>query len=264
MDYKNNSNFQGEKESKLSVADIFKILREGIVWMVIITILFGALGIVYAVGYKKTTYVATVDAYLFTDELYVEQTGSSEKLQEYMAYQYCAMLVPQISKVLTSNEVASAAHEAKIYLKGSLSFSIHEESPYFSISYTYKQHGGNPEAIKREVAKTLNDYVLKSIETINSGDVEAGYLKDKINVYSKADWKDVTSTTGRTKTVMLATFLGVIVSIAFVLIKRLLSDTVMTKEQIENITKNQIIATVDISTNVDQRDKYTKRGAGNA
>ena len=263
MNEKQNKNFHGERESKLSVADIFKILREGIVWLVIITVLFASLGIVYAVGYKKTTYTATVDAYLFTDTVYVEETNSSEKLQEYMAFQYCAMLVPQISKVLTSNEVMTEANKAGIYLKGSLSFSVVEESPYFSITYTYKEHGGDPEAIKKEVAKTLNDYVAKSIETIDSGDVQAGYLKDKINVYSNADWKDVSSSTGRVKTVILVTFVGFVVAVLFVLVKRLLSDTIMTREQIESITNNQVIATVDISA-IDQRDKYAKRGSDNA
>ncbi len=259
--YEEQKNSYTEKESKLSVADVFKILREGIVWMILITILFASLGLAYAVGYKKTTYTATVDAYLFTDEVYFEEDNSTEKLQEYMAYQYCAMLVPQISKVLTSNEVVSEAAKAGIYLSGSLSFSIIEESPYFSITYTYREHGGDPEEIKRRVAKTLNDYVLKSIETIDSGDVQAGYLKDKINIYSNADWQDVTVSTGRAKTVLLATVLGFIVSVIVVIVKRLLSDTVMTKEQIESITNNQIIATVDISAN--ERDKYAKRGADN-
>lgn len=250
-----------EKESRLSLGDIFKILKEGLVWIILITILFATLGVAYAFGYKKTTYTARVDAYLFTDKLYTEETGANgEDISEHIAYQYCSMLVPQISKVFKSNEVLAEVSKSGIKLKGSINFITNEDSPYFSITYTYKQHGGDAEAIKYEVAKTLNDYVDKAVETINSGDIKAGYLKDKIVVYSDAAPMDITASTGRFKTVALMTAIGLVVAVIFVLIKRLLSDTVMTKEQVEQITSNQIIATVDISANFEQREKSDKGG----
>ncbi|MBO7214076.1 MAG: hypothetical protein J6V66_01115 [Clostridia bacterium] len=262
-------NVQG-KESKLSLGEIFKTLREGLVWIIVITILFAGLGVLYALGYQKTNYTARVDAYIFTDKLYTEDKDgfNTEGISEHVAYQYCAMLVPQCKPVFTSNEVLNEVNKAGIYLKGSINFIVNEDSPYFSITYTYSQQGGDKAAIKHEVAKTLNDYVTKSIETINTATVEDangnqkikyGYLSEKIFVYSDASPSDVSMATGRTRTVMLATLIGIVVAIIFVLIKNILSDAISTKEQVESITDNQIIATIDISSNLDNREKIDKK-----
>ncbi|MBQ3235868.1 MAG: hypothetical protein IJA97_06905 [Clostridia bacterium] len=259
-----------ERESKLSLGEIFKTLREGLIWIIIITVLFAGLGVVYALAYQKTSYTARVDAYIFTDKLYTEDEDGlrSEGISEHVAYQYCAMLVPQCKPVFTSNEVMNEVSKAGIKLRGGLNFIVNEESPYFSITYTYSQHGGNVSAIKHEVAKTLNDYVSKSIETINTATIEDangntkikyGYLSEKIFVYSDASPADVTAATGRTKTVFLAALVGLVVSVIFVLVKNLLSDAVSTKEQVEILTENQIIATIDISTNLDNREKTEKK-----
>lgn len=259
-----------ERENKLSLGEVFKTLREGLIWIIIITLLFAGLGVAYALGYQKTSYTARVDAYIFTDKLYTEDEDGlrSEGISEHVAYQYCAMLVPQCKPVFTSNEVLNEVSKSGIYLKGGLNFIVNEDSPYFSITYTYSQHGGNANAIKSEVAKTLNDYVSKSIETINTATVEDslgntkikyGYLSEKIFVYSDASPQDVTTNTGRTKTVIIATLIGLVASIIFVFIKNFLSDAVSTKEQVEAITGNQTIATIDISTNIDVREKTEKK-----
>lgn len=252
-----------ESTSKLSVSDIFTTLREGVLWIIIITLLFAGLGVFYALAYQKTTYTARVDAYIFTDKLYTETENqfntTKNEISEHVAYQYCAMLAPQLKPVFTSNGVMDAVSKDGIWLKGSLNFITHEDSPYFSITYTYSQHGGDVAKIKEEVADTLNKYVVRSINAINTDENIGGYLTDKITVYSKAQAKDVTAQTGRTKIVIIATLIGFVVSVIFVLIKRLLSDTVTTKEQVETLTGNQIIATIDISSNLDNREKNNQK-----
>jgi len=241
-----------EKEKKLSIGDIFSIFREGLVWIIIITILFACLGGAYAFLVQKTSYTAKIDAYIFTDKLYTESDDGkrNEDISEHIAYQYCAMLVPQCESVFTSNEIMNNVSKQGIKLKGSLNFIVQKDSPFFSITYTYSEHGGDPNAIKYEVAKTLNDYVLKSVEVINADKEKYVYLCDKIVVYSDAAPKDVTTSTGRSKVIALATLLGLVVSMVVVLVKRLLSDTIVDKDQVELITGSQIIATIDISPNM--------------
>ncbi len=242
----------GEKEKKLSIGEVFGIFREGLVWIIIITILFACIGGAYAFFVQKTSYTAKIDAYIFTDKLYTETDdgGRNEDISEHIAYQYCSMLVPQCEAVFTSNEIMNEVSKQGIKLKGGLDFIVQEDSPFFSITYTYSQHGGDEETIKREVAKTLNDYVLMSIELIDADKDKYIYLSDKIVVYSDAAPRDVATSTGRTKVIVLATLVGLVVSLAVVLLKRLFSDTITSKDQVEQITDGQIIATIDISPNM--------------
>lgn len=250
-----------EKETKLSIGEVFGIFREGLVWIIIITILFACIGGAYAFLVQKTSYTAKIDAYIFTDKLYTESDDGkrNEDISEHIAYQYCSMLVPQCEAVFTSNEIMNEVSKQGIVLNGTLDFIVQEDSPFFSITYTYSEHGGNPDEIKSKVAKTLNDYVQKSIHLINADKDKYIYLSDKIVVYSDAAPKDVDSSTGRAKVIILATLIGLVVSMAVVLIKRLFSDTLTSKDQVEQITNGQIIATIDISPNmVENRDKQEK------
>ncbi len=252
-----------EKEKKLSIGDIFEIFREGLVWIIIITLLFACLGGAYAFLVQKTSYTAKIDAYIFTDKLYTEtdEGKRNEDISEHIAYQYCSMLVPQCEAVFTSNEIMNEVSKQGINLKGSLSFIVQKDSPFFSVTYTYSQHGGDSETIKREVAKTLNDYVQKSIELIDADQEKYVYLSDKIVVYSDAAPGDVTTSTGRAKVIILATLIGLVFSMAIVLIKRILSDTITNKDQVEQITNGQIIATIDISPNmIESRSKEKDKG----
>ncbi len=250
-----------EKEKKLSIGDILGIFREGLVWIIIITILFACIGGAYAYFVQKTSYTAKINAYIFTDKLYTETDDGrrNEDISEHIAYQYCSMLVPQCESVFTSNEIMNEVSKQGIKLKGSLNFIVQKDSPFFSVTYTYSQHGGNVEAIKHEVAKTLNDYVQKSIEIINADKEKYVYLSDKIVVYSDAVPNDVVPSTGRTKVIVLASLIGLVFSMVIVLLKRLLSDTITSKDQVEQITNGQIIATIDISSNMaENRDKSEK------
>ena len=251
-----------EKEKKLSISEILGIFREGLVWIIIITILFACIGGAYAFLVQKTSYTAKIDAYIFTDKLYTESDDGkrNEDISEHIAYQYCSMLVPQCEAVFTSNEIMNEVTKQGIILSGSLNFIVQKDSPFFSITYTYSEHGGDVNAIKQKVAKTLNDYVQKSVELINADKEKYVYLSDKIVVYSDAAPGDVTSETGRTKIIVLATLVGLVFSMAVVLLKRLFSDTITSKDQIEQITNGQIIATIDISPNMVENKQEKDKG----
>ena len=233
----------------LSFADLLGILRAGILWIVIITLISMAVGITYAFVVQKTTYTAQVSAHIFAESYKNEVDDKEIAFSETTAYQYSALLVPQCKPVFTSNEVMKAVKEANINVNGSIDFITQEGSPYFSITYTVARSGGNKQEIQAEIAKTLNDYVDKCIEVIDADKKSYAYLSNKITVYSKAYAEDVSVNTGRTMPIALSIVIGIVLSIIFVLLKHFLDDSVSTKEQVESITGTQIIALVDISTN---------------
>lgn len=238
-----------EKEKALSFADILSILRGGIVWIITITFICLVIGGVYAFCFKATTYTAKVDAVIFT-HTYETSTGEQQEISEMTSYQYSALLVPQCKPVFTSNEIITAVKDAGILVNaGSVNFITEEGSPYFSITYSYSEHGGNVNEIKTKVAKLLDDYVQKSIEIIDEDTATYRYLSNKITVYSDAS---VTASTGKAGVLIVSILIGLVLSVVFVLIKSTFDDTIVKKEQIEQITNNQIIAVIDISCNANE------------
>ena len=247
-----------EQEKFLSVAEIFSVLRAGIAWIVSITFVCLIIGGVYAFAFKKTTYTAKIDAVIFT-HTYETSTGEQQEISEMTAYQYSAMLVPQCQPVFKSNEVLSAVAAAGIDLKGSINFITEEESPYFSITYSYSQYGGNVNEIKKEVADTLNAYVNKCIEIVDNDAKTYRYLSDKITMYSAAYPEDVAASTGKALVLIIALLAGIVLSVIFLLIKNSFDDTVSKREQVEQITGNQIIAIIDISHNLTETYDKAKK-----
>jgi capsular polysaccharide biosynthesis protein len=223
------------------------MLRKGMVWIILITLLCSILGGIYAYFFKETKYVAKLNAQVFT-RTYEDSVGNEEELPEHTAFQYCAMLVPQVRVVFTSNEVMNKVESSGIDLKGSINFVTTTDSPYFSVTYTYKQHGGNVEQIKEEVAQTLNAYVNKCIDIVDMDKKHYTYLCEKIIVYSEAISRDVSVSTGRVLTVLIAFAIGLILSIALVIVTNMLDDRIYSKEQVEAITDGQCIAVIDITS----------------
>lgn len=248
-----------EKEKSLSFSDILGILRGGIVWIVIITILCTAIGGVYAFLFKKTTYTAKLNAQIYVETYRNPTTDEEEAVPEHTRFQYAALLADKCSALILSKDVMNACkevlNEKGLKINGGLTIVPEEDQPFFTVTYTYSQKGGDVNAIKEEVAKTLNDFFDSAKEYINSKPDIYPWHADKIVVYSYAQAKDVSASTGKAGVIAIAFLIGLVLSVIFVLVKNAFDDTIITKEQIELITGNQIIATVDISYNGDVAQK---------
>ncbi len=261
-----------ENQKSLSFADVFRILRGGIVWIIIITILCLGVGGVYAFALKKTTYTAKLNAQIYVESYTNNQSGDEEYVPEHTRFQYSALLAQKVNMLLTNkdviNGVASEAYGG-IKLKGGLSVVPEEEQPFFTVTYTYSQKGGDTKKIKSEVAETLTDYVENAIKYIDDNSdkypwftVDSSVLdpnqtvpKSKIIVFSNPQPSDVTASTGKATVLLISLVIGLVLSVIFVFIKNSFDDTVTTKEDIERITKNQVIATIDISHNFADADQ---------
>ena len=248
-----------EKEKSLSFSDILGVLRGGIVWIIIITILCTAIGGVYAFLFKKTTYTAKLNAQIYVETYRNPTTDEEEAVAEHTRFQYAALLADKCSALIMSNDVLNACNalleENNLKIRGGLTIVPEEEQPFFTVTYTYSQKGGDVNATKEQVANTLNAFFDYAREYINSKPDVYPWHADKIVVYSYAQAKDVSASTGKAGVIAIAFLIGLVLSVIFVLVKNAFDDTIVTKEQIELITGNQIIATVDISYNGESTQK---------
>ncbi len=248
-----------EKEKSLSFSDVLGILRGGIVWIIIITLLCTLIGGVYAFLFKKTTYTAKLNAQIYVETYKNPTTNEEEVVPEHTRFQYAALLADKCSALIMSKDVMNACNEAMtkkgLKMSGGLTIVPEEEQPFFTVTYTYSQKGGDVVATKEEVAKVLNAFIDEAKAYIDSKPDIYPWHADKIVVYSYAQAKDVSATTGKAGVIAIAFLIGLVLSVVFVLIKNAFDDTIITKEQIELITGNQIIATIDISHNMDVAQK---------
>lgn len=246
-----------EKEKSLSFADVLGVLRSGIVWIIVITILCTLIGGVYAFAFKKTTYTSKLSAMIYVETYKNPVTGEDEEVAEHTRYQYAALIAEEIGTFLLSPAVMNACGEN---IKGSLSVSPKEEQPIFTVSYSFSRKGGDVKAIKEEIASSLNDYIDKAVQYLNVSEDVFKWYSGKIVVFSYAQAKDVAVSSNKIGVVLIALVIGLALSVVFVLIKNAFDDTLKTKEQIEAITGNQIIALIDISENQNVEKKPISTG----
>ena len=254
-----------ENEKSISLTEIWLVARANIVWIILIVMLAVGVGAAYAYFVKKTTYTATIDVVVQSlNDTNVDKEDNKFTLTT--AYQFSAMLAPDYEKVLKSHEVINKVNEDKglghyNVSSGALSFKFTEESPYFSIKYTYSQHGGDTAQIKIAVADTLNNYVKSCQEILHEN--ESGnylYLADNLVITSSANQSNVSVNTGKLTTIMIAGLVGVAIAFILVLLIYFIDDRISTRDDAERITDVPVLAFIDISSNAVLDPVYNKKG----
>lgn len=254
-----------ESGKLLSLNEIMILIRSKIIWIMIIIFACLGCGVLFVAFKQKTTYTAVssvcVQAKYFInkeDEFgnpMVDEEGNiireEANVAEHTLYQYSALIAPEYEKVLKSNEIAKAVAKQNVNIDvGSISFTYTEKSAFFTIKYSYSQHGGDPDKIKADMAEALNTYINVSIDTINDPNSKfPEYLKEKLLVYSVAEKGSVATNNGYVKTMILALLAGILLSGLFIIILFLINDTVSSKEVLERLTDLPNLALVDISSN---------------
>ena len=254
-----------ESGKLLSLNEIMILIRSKIIWILIIIFACLGCGVLFVALKQKTTYTAVssvcVQAKYYIDKEdefgnpMVDSEGNiireEANVAEHTLYQYSALIAPEYEKVLKSNEIAKAVAKENININvGAISFSYTEKSAFFTIKYSYSQHGGDADKIKADMASALNAYIDVSIKTINDpNSAFPEYLKEKLLVYSIADKNNVATSNGYLKTIILALMAGILVSAIFIMILFLANDTVSSKEVVERLTNVPNLALIDISSN---------------
>ena len=254
-----------ENEKSISLSEIWLVARANIVWLILIVFLCAMIGGAYAYLVKETTYTATIDVVVQS----LNDTNIDKEENKFTittAYQFSALLAPDYEKVMKSHEIINRVNENKpedLYKvsSGALSFKYTEESPYFTIKFTYSKHGGNVSTTKITVADTLNNYVKECQEILHEN--ENGnylYLADSLVVTSSSNQTDVAVNTGRVTTIFLAIVIGVILAFGLVLLIYFVDDRISTREDAERIIGASVLTIVDISSNATLDVKFADKG----
>lgn len=226
-----------ERREEISINHIFGALRK-YVWLVILITLIGTIiGGVYSYKNSKNMYTATTSVILITNIL--DENGDSQS-----AFNDINLAKISLRKVLTDSSSPLFLQKANVIYheemgktEGDIAasgFSIREEENSLICYFSYVDVTKSAACDKLEaVIQSINE----NLPEVTLGDfVKLQKTQNNFSTYSSRTSK---------QSIFVGFVGGLVVSVIFVLVVILLDKTIKTREELEEITKTEVIAFID-------------------
>ncbi len=230
---------ENKKETQVKSFPLLKILKKNWLLMAMITVLITLCFVSYSLLFTKPVYTATRSFILRT-----ELIGGTNMENGALA---ADVLLPQIEDNFTSkkyNDMANEEYQKSDYVKydnsvisrGAISFEYSQGSLIAKLSYT----DANPKVAVEKLKAVFNTagrffdqeaFTIELVPTDNSEIDDSRFV--------------ITENSSLKKFIIIGVLAGVVVSFAIVLIKNALDITVRDRQELEEITGTNILATID-------------------
>ena len=224
---------QERRGNRISLVSLIVEIRRNLLLIIIITLLFTVAGGIYGNYFVKTNYSSTATIRL----------KPNEKFSEYNEFTFATRLantVGEIMKSATVSEKVAADYNEKhpnnpVYpatVRWGISVSAPENNFIVTVRYT---------STRTDVQAILNQIIESSLAYLD----EDVWFNDRVEQLDKASAAadDAASRTRRYIIIFLA--FGLAVSAAIVILKIILNDTYVSKEDLERDVPVEVIAMID-------------------
>ena len=203
--------------------------------IILITIIFMFIGIIYSVGFVTPKYTSSTTLLLATSESSNSKTNtittSDITLNSKLVSTYSELVK---SKNVTRQVISNLGiDETEDELRDSITVSSVKDTELIKISVTDK-NATNAYNIANEIAKVFTQKVSE-IYNINN-----------VQVLDQAEISSVPSNINHTKDVIMFTFVGLFVAIVFVLVANMLDTTIKSSEEVEKLCNVPVIASIPL------------------
>ena len=203
--------------------------------IILITIIFMFIGIIYSVGFVTPKYTSSTTLLLATSESANSKTNtittSDITLNSKLVSTYSELVK---SKNVTRQVISNLGiDETEDELRNSITVSSVKDTELIKISVTDK-NATNAYNIANEIAKVFTQKVSE-IYNINN-----------VQVLDQAEVSSVPSNINHTKDVIMFTFVGLFVAIVFVLVANMLDTTIKSSEEVEKLCNVPVIASIPL------------------
>lgn len=210
--------------------------------IILITVIFMLLGIIYTIGFVTPKYTSTTTLLLATSN------NSSDKSITTADITLNSNLVSTYGELITSSRVVRPVMQTlgineneENKIKQNISVSSVKGTEVIEISVTNL----DPET----AAKIANEIAIVFIET-----AEDYYKINNIHVVDEAEVSTAPSNINHTKDIIIFAFIGIVVSVAYVLILNMLDTTVKSAEDVEKQFNITILASIPMCTAENQKN----------
>lgn len=231
---------------ELDLKELFNIFWNKKLQIVLIVTIFMLVGIIYTLGFTTPKYTSTAKLILAGSG-----SGSSETSQITQSdINMNSKLISTYSEIVKMNPVIREVKENlgtnldEKVLKNSIKVTSLKGTEVIQITVTY----ANPTDAAKIANEVANVFVEKIPEIYNINNVQ---------VVEEAEPDNTPSNINHLKDFVIFTFIGIVVSVGYVLVLNMLDATVKTAEDIEKEFKLPVLASVPI---FDVEIKRAKRG----
>ena len=216
--------------------------------IILITIIFMFIGIIYSVGFITPKYTSSTTLLLATSESANSKTNtittSDITLNSKLVSTYSELVK---SKNVTRQVISNLGiDETEDELRNSITVSSVKDTELIKISVTDK-NATNAYNIANEIAKVFTQKVSE-IYNINN-----------VQILDQAEISTTPSNINHAKDVIMFTFVGLFVAIVFVLVANMLDTTIKSSEEVEKLCNVLVIASIPLYSFEIAKNKGGKR-----
>lgn len=216
--------------------------------IILITIIFMLIGIIYSVGFVTPKYTSSTTLLLVTSESANSKTNtittSDITLNSKLVSTYSELVK---SKNVTRQVISNLGiDETEDELRDSITVSSVKDTELIKISVTDK-NATNAYNIANEIAKVFTQKVSE-IYNINN-----------VQILDQAEISTTPSNINHAKDVIMFTFVGLFVAIVFVLVTNMLDTTIKSSEEVEKLCNVPVIASIPLYSFEIAKNKGGKR-----
>ena len=227
------------EETGISLKGFMRLLWRNVILIAVITILATACGVGYAMSIKPT--------YTATRALIVKASNANTMTGEGSDYNDITVATKELPTVAAFFKMSLVISEAvDIYendgnggmiASGAITVNYDTNTRFLTVSYTDSE----PEFAKEKINAIIK--AGKNVIEERNVDGTSKYFNVSIELMSAdGNQAKIVRNLSRTTYVVLAFMLGLVLSIAIVLIKYFMDDTIKTKEELESITGVKMLA----------------------
>ncbi len=223
---------------ELDLKELFDLFMSKIFQILIIVIVFIGIGVVYTLGFVEPKYSAKTTLVLASaggSETSNAITTTDVNLNSKLVSTYSEIVRSDavVGTVIKNLELSIKDNE----LKKQVSVSAVEDADIIRITVT-NEDADEAAKIANEIAKVFSDKI-KELYKINN-----------INVLDQAVPDYIPSNINHTKDVIIFAFIGVVISVAYVLIANMLDTTIKSTEDIEKGFGIPVLVSIPLIDNI--------------
>ena len=234
---------------ELDLKELFNIFWSKKVHIILIVLIFIALGVIYTVGFTTPEYTSSTTLVLAGAESGTGDTTNSITTTDITLN---SKLVSTYSVLVKSKDVLSQVisnlgmNISWEKLQNNVSVSLVDDADVIRISVTTE----NSQDSAKIANETANVFTQKVAEIYNINNV---------HVVDEAEAENTPSNINHERDVIIFAFIGLVVAVIYVLIANMLDTTIKTAEDIEKEFKLPVLAAIPVYENAVQKRKGGKR-----
>lgn len=235
---------------EIDLKDLFQIFWNKKIYILLITLIFVVIGIIYTIGFVTPMYTSsttlvlaasdkTTDANKPTSTITTTDVTLNSKLVE--TYRVILQTNDVLREVIKNLGINISEEE----IKNNITVSSVENTEVIKISVN-NENATNAAKITNEIAKVFSKKV---------GEI---YNINNVYVLDEAEVSKNPSNINHTKDIVIFAFIGIAIAVMYVLVANMLDTTIKTQEDIEKAIKIPVLATIPIY-NIEM-EKLKKKG----